>query len=357
MKIAFLGDIAAFDYGLLKGDWKSYFRNIANLLSEYDFVLANLETPITERKYTLRCKGMHLKSSPKIVEAIKFLNISAVNLCNNHIYDFGRKGVDDTIEALTTAGIDFFGIDRKDYFIEEIGMRIHSYCCYSTNASGFLKGDETGISPLRYPDLLKEVEKDKINQVLSCVCLHWGDEYSPYANRTQYNCFRKISEVNDCIIYGHHAHMMQGLEIYNRSLAAYNLGNFYFDDCISPINKQIKIKQSPENRESFILSVEIENSKILKYETVCFRFDNNKFALIDNVKRLKLLSEKLKFCAEDIYKETARSEIARLRKENLAPHDYKWLLSKINYYSIGAKILSEINKKRFYNEFIRYLEE
>lgn len=357
MKIAFLGDMAAFDYGLLKEDWKSYFRNIANLLSEYDLVLANLETSITERRYTLRCKGMHLKSSSEIADVIKFLNISAVNLCNNHIYDFGRKGVDDTIEALTLAGIDFFGIDGKDYFIKEIGMRIHSYCCYSTNASGFLNGEGIGISPLRYPDLLKEVEKDKINQVLSCVCLHWGDEYSPYVNRWQYNCFRKISGVNDCIIYGHHAHMMQGIEIYNRSLAAYNLGNFYFDECISPVNKLIKIKQSSENRESFILSVEIENGKILKYETVCFRFDHNQFVLIDNAKRLNLLSEEIKCCAEENYKEKARVEIERQRKGNLAPRDRKWLLSKMNYYSIGAKILSEINKKKYYNEFIRYLEE
>ena len=41
---------------------------------------------------------MHLRSDPINVEILKFLNIDIVSLANNHSYDFGRKGIDDTIE-------------------------------------------------------------------------------------------------------------------------------------------------------------------------------------------------------------------------------------------------------------------
>ena len=62
VRIAFLGDIALFADGTLSGGWMNKFQSIADELSKYDLVVANLEAPITESCFTAECKGIHLKT-------------------------------------------------------------------------------------------------------------------------------------------------------------------------------------------------------------------------------------------------------------------------------------------------------
>ena len=53
MKIAFLGDIGIFPWGLIGTDWKNNLYEIKKKLMEYDLVVANLETPITNLNRTI----------------------------------------------------------------------------------------------------------------------------------------------------------------------------------------------------------------------------------------------------------------------------------------------------------------
>ena len=62
----------------------------------------------------------------------------AVNLANNHIFDFGKNEVYSTLQILEENGIEYFGINNKVLVLEEEKVVLTGFCCYSTNAFGYL---------------------------------------------------------------------------------------------------------------------------------------------------------------------------------------------------------------------------
>ena len=71
----------------------------------------NLEEPITtqgearEKDYVFRMK-------PRYIATLKDAGITAVNIANNHMLDYGTAGSFDTIDALDSAGMPHCGAGR-----------------------------------------------------------------------------------------------------------------------------------------------------------------------------------------------------------------------------------------------------
>lgn len=350
MKIAFLGDLAIFESGLLKADWKTGLKKIEKILSKFDLVIANLEIPLTDEEQTFVCKGIHLKSTKSVVNVLKFLNIKGVCLANNHICDFGIKGMNDTVQELNDTRINFFGVNNTSWEIDVDNQKLsfHGFCCYSTNGAKYShSSNQRGVIPFSKNAVIDVLEKDKREGRLSILSIHWGDEYSQLPNERQVDLMHELSERFDFILHGHHAHVMQGIEKVNNSLLIYNQGNFCFDECTSIVNSRLQIKQSNLNKESFILSVEIENNNIISWKTTGIYYDNNSIEIIDNNDKIQYLSNKILNCRKFEYKEESLTMIKNQKQKNLAIHNFKWFLSKLNYYSIGAKLVSYRNKKLF----------
>ena len=93
MKIALLGDIAFFGRFSIENnkDVYQYFEKVSEYLSSFDYVIGNLETPMCNIERPVGAKSAHIKSSPENANLLKYLGICAVNLANNHIFDFGRE--------------------------------------------------------------------------------------------------------------------------------------------------------------------------------------------------------------------------------------------------------------------------
>ena len=153
------------------------------------------------------------------------------------------------------------------------------------------------------------------------------------------------------IVHGHHAHVMQGIESVKNNLIAYNLGNFCFDECRSQVNSKLKIKQTEENQESYILSVEIMDKQIVTWSTEGIKYKNNRIIPNNNNEKINYLSNLIKDCDKEWYKEESQKLISKQRCNNCAKHNFKWLISKMNYYSIGAFILSYINDSKYKKSF------
>jgi len=269
MRIAFLGDIALIGkYDLtLKPNAKDRLINLAKKLKNYDYIVGNLESPITKSIKTCICKSMHLRSSLESVEILKFLNIDAVSLANNHIYDFGKKGLKDTIKILEDNGIEWFGINSKQLIkkIESENICFSGFCCYSTNGIGYKMKRKIGINTLTYDNVLKQLDHDEKNNMFSVLSFHWGTEHTNYPMYSHILLARKLAVKKNIIIHGHHPHVIQGVKKINGSLVAYSLGNCLFDDCTS-LKGNFSLKQNRDNKKSFILEVEIKDGEIINYD-------------------------------------------------------------------------------------------
>ncbi|MDC0801309.1 CapA family protein [Clostridium paraputrificum] len=355
MKIAFLGDIGIFPWGLIGTDWKNNLYEIKKKLMEYDLVVANLETPITNLNRTIECKGIHLKSDSNVIDILKYLNIKVVNLANNHICDYGLRGMQDTIDILEQNNIKYFGINNKSLKMEVCGERIsfHGFSCFSTNGTRYinLKQNRNGVCSLNKKDVETVLFKDLNEDYYSILSFHWGDEYSNLPNQKQVDFMHELALKYKFIVHGHHAHVMQGIESVKNNLIAYNLGNFCFDECRSQVNSKLKIKQTEENQESYILSVEIMDKQIFTWSTEGIKYKNNRIIPNNNNEKINYLSNLIKDCDKEWYKEESQKLISKQRCNNCAKHNFKWLISKMNYYSIGALILSYINDFKYKKSF------
>ena len=145
--------------------------------------------------------------------------------------------------------------------------------------------------------------------------------------------------------------MADGIEEFKESLCAYNSGNFLMDDCISAIDKRVHIEQSEVNRESFILAIDIDDNNIIDRSTIGTYYDGDCFKLIDNRDKIMALSGELMNCHSDEYSLKSQEMIKKQRSANLGEKDWHWLLRKMNYNSVAAKIISYSNKRKYVKAF------
>lgn len=359
MKIAFLGDVALvgqFD-AQRNRDTDKYIAYLKAELKEFDYVVANLESPLTDRRHTFVCKSMHLKSSVCNVRTIKELGINAVTLANNHVYDFGRAGLTDTIHALDKAGIAWYGVDGKTVDLEIKGERItlSGFCCLSTNGAGYRHGKKKkGVNLLTRNNIEDQLLRDKQRDSFSVLSVHWGIEHTNYPAYEHIALINQMAKIKPIVLHGHHPHQIQGLVSEQGSLLAYSMGNALFDKTES-INKEFHVELNEENRKSFILGVEIVDGKIRSYSTKGFYIGNSGIEPFDIDTELQDISIPLGAIEDEKkYQDMRNKQYRQALVEKFGKHDLKWLKSRMNYYSIGAKMASYAHKYAYQREALQF---
>jgi len=216
------------------------FRKIKEDLYKYDFVFANLETPITARGRAVKNKAYTFRLAPENSEILKDIKLDVVSVANNHLLDFGVKGMNDTLRKLRELRIVYTGagINKK---ASRIPARIHfgttqiyflAYC-ERPPLSFYAKKKRPGTARIRLKDIKKDLKLYKKKDNIVLVSLHWGIEKMHYPRRYQKRIARKIIKAGADGIIGHHPHWPQGIEIYKNKPIIYSLGNFingYYND-------------------------------------------------------------------------------------------------------------------------------
>lgn len=352
MRIAFLGDIALvgqFDSTITPNIDKriEYLREI---LTRYDFVVANLESPFVSNITTWVPKSMHLRADERCVSVLRKLRVNAVTLANNHIYDFGRKGVESTINTLGREGIKWFGVDGKSIIetIKNEKISLSGFCCLSTNGFGYQKKTNgRGVNILTRANLEGQVDADKKNDAVSIISVHWGIEHTNYPAIEHVKLAESICGDKTVIIHGHHPHQIQGIQRTHESIIAYSLGNALFDRTIS-LNRKLSLELNDENRKSFVLGVEVNNGKITNYDITGFYLSKNGIMPYDITKEMNEISAQLdKVQDPELYQNMRMLQYKSTLQSKFGKHDFAWLMSRINYYSIVAKITSIFRNKRY----------
>ncbi len=360
MKIAFVGDIGLFgkNSDAETADIEKRFRYVADILNKHDYVVGNLETPLTEHTKNIGGKSAYIKGISKDAEMLKKLGITHVSLANNHMYDFCKCGLTDTIKCLEDNGIQWFGIGGKSEYIcnGANNLALHGYCCYSTNAKGLDERDMY-VDRLDPGQMKKDLANDKKNGYFPIMSCHWGEEHVHYPNYDHVRLARKLAEYDgDMLIYGHHPHVIQGLEKINNTLIAYSLGNFCFDDVYTSRSDKPLIKLSRDNRETFILSVEIQDNHIKKYDIIPISFINEIYesdeAISEKINEWsKALNEK-----PEKYIGDRAEKLRNYINGRKANRDLRWYIKRLNYNSFKM-IVSARKCKKEYDAMMKRIDE
>lgn len=361
MNIALLGDVGLFGRFDLKNNphVKKYFNDVSRVLSRYDYVVCNLETPFTTTERTSVCKSAHLKSNPINVELLKLLHVNAVNLANNHIFDFGIRGFMDTISTLESVGIEYFGINDKQLFLENDKIVFSGYCCYSTNGAFYLTSQKKkGVNILDPTSIKSNIKENKSKGFFNICSMHFGDEHTHFPRLDHINLARDIAKDNEYVLYGHHPHVIQGLETYSGSLLAYSLGNFCFDDVYDIKTKSLIHKRSLPNRESLILSINIEKGHLQNYQVIPLLDTGNSISVVpagsESFDKIHQYSSYFEMDSAK-YKNFRNKDIFENLKYKKQSRSIKWYFKRMSINLIGTKIKGLIFKKRYSKKMNKYL--
>lgn len=288
MKILVAGDLLPQECNekmFEEGDVKSLFgTEILKVFNSADLRLANLEGPLTSGKVSISKSGPALKASVKSIAGIKALKIDCLSLANNHILDYGDKGLEETIRILYEAGIWHVGAGmhisdaRKPIVMERNGWRIGIYSCAEYE---FTIADEShaGANPFDALEIADDISelREKSDYV---ICLyHGGKELYRYpVPYVQRRCRKIIGKGADLVLC-QHSHCVACKEEFGNGTILYGQGNFCFnrtDDAyrrtglLVEINLQhgsraiINYLPVVRNKEKMRMADSAENAEIIK---------------------------------------------------------------------------------------------
>jgi len=193
-------------------DYAYPFKNAVGILGQDDLTLVNFEGTLTNSD-TPREKAFTFKGPPEYVEILKQGSIEAVNLANNHSFDFWDKGLQDTKETLDAAGI-LWSIDSSYAIYEVEGVKI--------GMAGFCFPWD--LDPIY--DAIDSLRDQGCDIVI--ISVHAGVEKMYEPETQQVNMAHAIIDHGADIYIGHHPHRLQPIEQYNGKYILYSLSNFTF---------------------------------------------------------------------------------------------------------------------------------
>jgi hypothetical protein len=244
MKLLFLGDFF-FDYPYLPKD----FLEICSFVQQKNYrVIVNLETVWGTSGKPVRKRGVHLRSSRQLIEALKQLNVIAVCLANNHTLDFGPEPLENLCQELTRAGILYVGAGRnleqalKPLALPETSLLLQNFAWETEEAVSATKTG-AGVAPLRRDTVMAQSRKlrKKYPDHFIVNIYHWGFEYNLLPNPSDIHFAHQSIDAGADMIIGHHPHVIQPYEKYKEKDIFYSLGNFYFASRRKNYNKHFPV--------------------------------------------------------------------------------------------------------------------
>lgn len=233
MKIIIAGDLFIAD------DFRSQDlidKSVIDLFETADYKIVNLEAPITEDnpKNKIIKTGPHLRmSSNTIMPYLHHLKIDAVTMANNHILDYGNKGVTDTFKELVDHKIKYIGAGndlteaKKPLSLHKDGMKI-AILNFCENEWSIAEVDSPGANPMDVIDNTNQIREAKASHDKVIVIVHGGHEYYNLPSPRMQKQYRFYADQGADIVVGHHTHCISGNEVYKGVPIYYSLGNFLF---------------------------------------------------------------------------------------------------------------------------------
>lgn len=237
ISIIITGDIypsGACEAPLVKGEVEQVFHDLLPHLQSADYVLGNLETPLTKLNNPISKDGANLRANPKTLNGLKKAGFRAFGLANNHILDHGDKGLIETMVCLKQEEIDFFGAGKdlemaREPHIVTVGDTTIGFLAVAEHEFTIATKNSYGAYGLNVPDNVRQITALKKQVDLVVILYHGGKEHYPYPTPNQQNISRFFVEMGADIIIAQHSHIIGAYEWYNDKFILYGQGNFLFE--------------------------------------------------------------------------------------------------------------------------------
>lgn len=233
-------------------DFSSIFRYSKELVSSYDYALANLETTFGGDGYPYQ--GNPAFNCPDgLMAAVVDTGYDMLLTANNHAGDTMGDGITRTVEKVREAGLTALGSQLSEeprYSIVEVnGIQIGMVCytwAYSGDGNRFSLNGLTPVKDVGQMNYFTNSNPDKLyneaEQIIAdmkaagaeatMIFLHWGQEYQITENASQQKMAQRLCDMGFDVIVGGHPHVVQPMALLestvdpnHKTICIYSLGN------------------------------------------------------------------------------------------------------------------------------------
>lgn len=262
--------------------WGDALHELAVL--QPDLRIINLETAVTRSEHA-EPKGINYRMNPANLPCLAAAGIDCCVLANNHVLDWGREGLEETIVALADAGVKTVGAGRN---LEEAEapavlavpgkgrVLVYAFACPSSGVPVDWAAGDTRPGVNLVDDRSKGIERlaariseDKQAGDAVIVSIHWGANWGhgvPARDRALAHRLIERAEVD--VVYGHSSHHPKAIEIHQGKPILYGCGDL--------LNDYEGISGHEEYRSELVLlyMLALDGRHFAKLEMLPFRIAN-----------------------------------------------------------------------------------
>ena len=231
-------------------DWSWPWGDALQLLAEAgcDARIINLETSVTTSDDFARGKAVHYRMHPANVPAVAIVQPDVCVLANNHVLDFGRRGLLETLDVLAAgAGLRLVGAGRslRDAQSPAIvptprsGGRVVVFA-FGTPSSGIptewaASQDRPGVHVIATltdaaaDELCRRAANARQPGDLVVVSVHWGSNWGYEVEADQIRFAHRLIDGGVDVVHGHSSHHPRPIEAYRGKLILYGCGDLIDD--------------------------------------------------------------------------------------------------------------------------------
>lgn len=211
-----------------------------------DARVVNLETAVTTSGGFAPGKGVHYRMNPANLPCLAAVRPDVCALANNHVMDFGRPGLRETVETLEAAGIRTAGAgpeaDRawrpavvpvgggRRVLVQAVGMP--SSGVPRSWAAG---ADRAGVALVPRPtpeaaaEVAESVRRARRPGDIALVSVHWGPNWGYEVSDDEIEFAHALVDAGVDVVHGHSSHHPRPLEVYRDRLVLYGCGDLVDD--------------------------------------------------------------------------------------------------------------------------------
>ena len=225
---SYIPDLAANGYGYA-------WSGVDGLFRRDDLTVVNLECAISTRGSPL-AKEFTFRGPPESLPPMAEAGVEVANLGNNHAYDFGPEALLDSRKHLRQAGIAPVGagkdqdhalrpavLEVKGWRVAVVGLDMvvdpYPEALATEDKPGTSAGHDTAL-------MLRAIRAAERRADIVIVTIHWGVELDTQPRADQVELGQRFVEAGADVIFGHHAHRLQPMDVYHGRPIFWGLGNF-----------------------------------------------------------------------------------------------------------------------------------
>lgn len=363
MKILIAGDfypVRRAEQKMRNGEYDYLVGDIKSIVNNADYSLVNYESTFYGNKEKVSKYGPNMATDEQSIELAQWCGFKCSTLGNNHINDYGDKGLEDLLDCMGKRGMDYVGAGMN---IKDAGVTLYKEICEERVAFinccehefNIANEKHGGANPYNVVQQYYAIKEAKTKARYVIVVVHGGSIGCQLPSPRMQEQYRFFVDTGADAVVVHHQHCFSGYEYYRGAPIVYGLGNLLFDkpwmkhtswthgymaELVLNKENKFEVEMYPYlqcDEEPRIIMKKGEDLETFKKEI----FELNSIIKEpDNLKKeyYKWVDGNDSQCADAIGAISTNRYIMALYRRHLFPHISKGTLILLNYISCEAHL-------------------